>query len=92
MPQQPAERHHPPPPAAPAENRVENQGAGLHFTVRDIGIGIPHEQLGQIFDRFEQAHSSHARQYSGVGLGLSIYRQLVATLRQSLSGLKDTAI
>ncbi|MYN03870.1 PAS domain S-box protein [Pseudoduganella sp. DS3] len=49
----------------------------LQLTVRDSGIGMSGEQLGRLFNPFEQADSSTARRYGGTGLGLSITRQLV---------------
>jgi signal transduction histidine kinase/DNA-binding NarL/FixJ family response regulator len=52
----------------------------LHFIVTDTGIGIPPENLGRIFNKFEQVDNSYVRQYSGVGLGLSISKQLTALM------------
>jgi signal transduction histidine kinase len=49
----------------------------LFFTVRDTGIGIPHDKLKVIFDSFSQADGSSSRSYEGAGLGLAICKQLV---------------
>lgn len=47
------------------------------FEVSDTGRGIPPEFLSRIFDRFTQADSSSTRTHRGLGLGLSIVRNLV---------------
>jgi diguanylate cyclase (GGDEF)-like protein len=49
----------------------------IRFAVQDTGIGISPEDRERIFDEFEQASSSYAKQYGGVGLGLALTKKLV---------------
>jgi PAS domain S-box-containing protein len=48
----------------------------LRFEIEDSGVGIAAEDLGRIFDVFEQAESSTTRLHGGTGLGLAINRRL----------------
>ena len=44
--------------------------------VQDTGMGIPDEEMANIFDPFRQVDSSMTRKHAGFGLGLSIVKQL----------------
>jgi CheY-like chemotaxis protein len=55
---------------------LDTEDQELTFTVKDTGIGILPERIGEIFKPFHQADASTTRQYGGTGLGLSISVQL----------------
>jgi PAS domain S-box-containing protein len=56
---------------------LERNDAQVEITVSDTGKGIDPELLLHVFDRFRQFDSSSRRRHGGLGLGLSIVRQLV---------------
>ena len=52
-------------------------GDEVSITVRDTGIGIRADLLPHVFDLFMQADRSLARSLGGLGIGLTLVRQLV---------------
>ncbi len=72
------------------EVRVDHRPPHAEIAVRDSGIGIDPAFLPFVFDRFRQADPSITRQHSGLGLGLSICKQLVelhgGTIRATSDG------
>jgi signal transduction histidine kinase/ActR/RegA family two-component response regulator len=55
----------------------ERVNSHVEITVTDSGIGVKPEFLPYVFDRFRQADASTTRRFGGLGLGLSIVRNLV---------------
>ena len=49
----------------------------LFISVKDTGIGIPKEDLKQIWDRFYKSDLSRGRDKKGTGLGLSIVKEII---------------
>ena len=57
--------------------KVQRINSHVEIVVSDSGVGISKEFLPYVFDRFRQADASITRTHGGLGLGLSIVRQLV---------------
>ncbi|MGH7717276.1 MAG: sensor histidine kinase [Gemmatimonadaceae bacterium] len=59
---------------------AERGGDLVRIWVADTGIGIPENQLGRVFEPFFQVEHGTTRRYGGVGLGLSIARDLARAM------------
>ena len=57
----------------------KNKGL-VKFSVKDQGIGISHDKLDRIFNRFEQEDNTNSKGYDGSGIGLSIAKAYVEAL------------
>jgi signal transduction histidine kinase len=67
-------------PGTSCEVTARREGSSVAISVRDRGIGIAPEHINRIFDRFYQVDSSVTRGYGGVGLGLTLVKELTTSL------------
>jgi signal transduction histidine kinase len=65
------------PGGGPVAARVEAHDGEAIFSVEDRGLGIPVERQARIFERFYRAHAGTPQDYSGLGLGLEMSREIV---------------
>ena len=56
---------------------LERANSHVELTISDSGIGIKPDFIDSIFERFRQADASTTRSHGGLGLGLSIVKNLV---------------
>ena len=56
---------------------ARNGNGPITVEVTDTGIGIPQDEVGQVFSRFYRASSATNRAIPGTGLGLVIARAIV---------------
>jgi PAS domain S-box-containing protein len=56
---------------------ARREGSDCVVSVRDHGIGIPAEKIGQVFEMFTQVHQNLERSHQGLGIGLTLVRRLI---------------
>jgi signal transduction histidine kinase/ActR/RegA family two-component response regulator len=71
------------------EITLRSAGESAEIVVRDNGVGIRKEFLPYVFDRFQQADASRARRFGGLGLGLSIVKNLIEFHGGTVSAASD---
>jgi CheY-like chemotaxis protein len=68
---------------------VEPEGKHAVLRVQDNGVGIAPDQLGRIFDMFMQVDTSLERSVSGLGIGLTLVKNLVELHGGSVEARSD---
>jgi PAS domain S-box-containing protein len=72
-------------PGARVDIGVDEDDTSLTVRIKDTGLGIPEEDLGQLFDRFYRVDKDRSRSSGGSGLGLAISKQIVEMHGGSIS-------
>jgi PAS domain S-box-containing protein len=71
---------------APAEPETEPRDLWeIAFSVKDTGIGIPHDKMELLFKAFSQVEGASTRTHGGTGLGLVICERLVHLMGGTIS-------
>ena len=76
-------------PGTPIEVSVQADDDGVVVEVRDHGIGLTTEQAARIFELFAQIDTSVERSRGGLGIGLTLVRQLVEMHGGTISVASD---
>jgi PAS domain S-box-containing protein len=79
----------------PAGGRIgltlQVEGTEAVVRINDTGIGIPPEQLANIFELFTQVHTDYSEARAGLGIGLSLTREIVASHGGSIQAVSQGA-
>jgi PAS domain S-box-containing protein len=59
------------------ELSYERENDNILFKVKDTGIGIKKENLGRIFEEFNQEINGHHRPFEGLGVGLTLAKEVL---------------
>ena len=78
---------------SPEGSEVDVRVAFAHGVIKtsvvDRGIGIPRDEIPQLFERFHRARNVSSRYYGGLGLGLYIAKAIVEAHRGSITVVSE---
>ncbi len=66
------------------EHTLNGEKVTFRFAIEDSGIGVPAAKQKEIFSSFMQIDSKVSRQYTGVGLGLSISQGIIGMMGSTI--------
>lgn len=64
--------------------KILNDGENVTVSICDQGIGLTSEQSKQVFEPFYRADNSVTREFTGIGLGLAVSKQIVEMYNGSI--------
>ncbi|WP_150275858.1 ATP-binding protein [Paenibacillus tepidiphilus] len=57
--------------------KLRNEPGVITVEIQDNGLGIPPDQIGQLFQKFRRVDNSAAKRIGGTGLGLAICKEII---------------
>jgi signal transduction histidine kinase len=79
-------------PGARVDIEIDEDPTSLTVRIKDTGLGIPEEDLGQLFERFYRVDKDRSRASGGSGLGLAISKQIVELHGGSISVKSEVGV
>jgi PAS domain S-box-containing protein len=67
-------------------------GDNLFFKIKDTGIGINKNNLGHIFEEFRQEINGHQRPFEGLGIGLTLAKEVVERMGGKINVISEKGI
>lgn len=64
---------------------ISSKNGKVYLKVRDEGVGIPPEKQKELFKRYSQVSSDLTRPSEGAGIGLSLVKQLVTSMKGEIT-------
>ena len=52
-------------------------GSDIVYTVKDTGIGVPHDEQAQLFTKFYRASNAKVQRPDGTGVGLYLAKRII---------------
>ena len=71
---------------------VEKVGESVVLSVKDNGIGIPKDNIKQIWDRFYKTDLSRGKDKKGTGLGLSITKEIIHSHNENINVISTEGV
>lgn len=65
-------------------DRISEREIMLKVSIQDTGIGIKKQDMGKLFQSFQQLDSKRNRNIEGTGLGLAISKQLISLMKGNI--------
>ena len=65
---------------------------GARIVVRDTGVGIPHEDLPKIFEKFYRVHAGDGKESVGTGVGLAIVKSITEAMGGSVHVASESGV
>jgi signal transduction histidine kinase/tetratricopeptide (TPR) repeat protein len=63
----------------------KQNGSKIEFQISDTGVGIPGNELNNIFERFRTINPNNKRFFDGVGLGLTLSKEIINLLNGDIT-------